>query len=124
MKQKYYIYAVILLILIISISLYNQQSRDTWPPPNVVKEHGESGQWVLVNELAILGSSQDVKSLVAEFDGEITVEVPETGTYQVKFPVSSLEELDIIANKLREKEPGIQVMYVIVMRPTGPGEPQ
>lgn len=124
MKQKYYIYVVVILVVVlIGIYLYTQQSKDTWPPANVVKEP-ESGQWVLVNELAILASGQDVESLVAEFDGEITIEVPQTDTYQVKFPVSNLEELDVIAEKLREKKPNMQVTYALVMRPPRPGEPQ
>lgn len=119
MKQIYLLIAVILAIAI-GAYLY-QQSADSWPPPNVVQE--TSGQWVLVNELAIL-SGQDVELLIEEYGGEVTVSVPETGSYQVKFPVSSLEELDIIADKLRAKQSSIQVIHVFVIKPSNPGEPQ
>ena len=115
--------AVALIISVVGIYLYTQQ-QGNWPPPNVVKEPGEGGQWVLANELVILASGQDVQSLVAEFGGEITLYVQETDSYQVKFPVSSLEELDVIADKLRKKENSIQVMHAFVMEPPKPGGPQ
>ena len=94
-----------------------EESADTWPPPSVVKEPGEAGQWVIVDELVILASGQDIEALIAGFNGEITLHAPQTGSYQVRFPVSSLEELDVIADELRKKESGIQVMRVIVMPP-------
>ncbi len=124
-NKLFFIFTVIVVALIISIIgiyLYTQQ-QGNWPPPNVVKEPGEGGQWVLVNELVILESGQDVQSLIAEFGGEITFSVPETDSYQVKFPVSSLEELDVIADKLRKKEKGIQVLHVFLIPPPKPGEP-
>ena len=121
------VYGVIFVVVVALVGGYfflSQKSVTQWPPDNVVMEPGESGQWVLVNELVILASGQDIKSLVAEFGGEITVSVPETDTYQVKFSVSTLEDLDIIAGKLQEKERGIQVIHSIVMEPPIPGEPQ
>ena len=125
MQRKYYILLVFILVVFITgIYFYTQQSKDKWPPPNVVKEPGEGGQWVLINELIVLASGQDVELLVSKFGGEITHSVLETGTYQARFPVSSLDELDIIADKLREKEKGIQVMHAFVIEPPKPGEPQ
>ncbi len=124
MKQIYYILvAVVLIVSVVGIYLYTQQPEDTWPPPHVVKLP-ESETWALDNELVILASGRDVESLVREFGGEITISVPETDTYQVKFPVSTLEELNAIADKLRKKESGIRVIYAFVMRPPEPGEPQ
>ena len=78
----------------------------------------ESGQKVLANELVVLDSGQDVESLVKEYGGKITVKVEETETYQVKFPVSDLNDLNIIADKLRRK--GVEVTHVIVMNPPTP----
>jgi hypothetical protein len=75
-----------------------------------------------MNELAILASGQDVATIVREFDGEITVSVPQTDTYQVKFPVSDLEELNEIARELEER--GLRAQHVIIMRPPIPGGPQ
>ena len=118
MKKKYYFIITVALVIIIAVGFYfYNQSQGSWPPPNVVREPGEAGQWVLVNELAIIASGQEIMPLITEFGGEITIFVSETGTYQVKFPVSSLEDLDIIADKLREKENGIKVMRAIVINP-------
>ena len=113
---------VIVLAVIVGAGVWSWRHLEeepvaTWPPPNIVKEPGEGGQWVIVDELVILTSGQDIESLITDFNGEITINVPQTGTYQVKFPVSSLEELDIIAEELRKKESGIQVMRAIVMPP-------
>lgn len=74
----------------------------------------QSGQRVLVNQLAILGEGQDVRAIVAEHDGVITVAVPETDTYQAKFPVRSLKQLDAIAWKLQRR--GLKTQYVVVVK--------
>ena len=87
-------------------------------PDNVVVEP-ESGQLVLVNELAILASGQDVGSLVSDFGGEIVLGVPQTDTYQVRFPVSSLAELDIIAAMLEQQ--GVRAQYVLLGEPLSTG---
>lgn len=81
-------------------------------PENVVVEP-EGGQLVLVNELAILASGHDVSAIVAGLGGEITIAVPKTDTYQARFAVSSLAELDAIAAKLEQR--GLRAQYVIVM---------
>lgn len=125
MKLKDFLFyssiAAILVILLTGIFIYTQKPKSTWPPPNVVND---GGTWTIVNELVILNSGQDVKSLVNEFGGEITISVPETDTYQVRFPVSSLAELDAIADKLRKKENGIKVVHVFVIPPPEPGSDQ
>src|SRR5690242_10185373 len=76
----------------------------------------KSGQRVLVNQLAILGEGQDVRRIVAECGGTITVAVPETDTYQAKFPVRSLKQLDAVARKLQRR--GLKTQYVIVTKPS------
>ena len=74
----------------------------------------QDGQWVLVDELVILGEGlQNIPQLVKEFGGEVTVAVTETATYQVKFPVSNLSELGLIEKKLKEK--GVRTFKVIVI---------
>lgn len=79
----------------------------------------------IVNDLVFLAvSSKDIGSLVAEFDGKIVSQVPETGTYEVRFPVSSLEEVDTIANQLRERRKGIQIVHSYIYEPPKSGEPQ
>jgi len=94
--------------------------EDTDLPENAVAEP-ESGQLVLVDELVILASGQDVGSLISGFGGEIVIAVPQTDTYQVRFPVSSLAELDIIAAKLEQQ--GVQAIYVFLGGPATLGEP-
>jgi len=122
-NMKNIIIVILLMVLVgAGIWVYLREPAYTWPPPNVVKEHGEGGQWVIVDELIISTSGKDIESLIADFNGEIIIDVPQTGTYQVKFPVSSLEELDIIADELRKS--GIQVMRAIVMPPPRLNEPQ
>ncbi len=76
----------------------------------------KSGQRVLVNQLAILGEGQDVRKIVAEYGGTITVAVPETDTYQAKFPVRSLKQLDAVAKKLQKR--GLKTQYVTVTKVT------
>ncbi len=52
------------------------------------------GQVLLAQELAVLGGSRDdVLAAVEPYEGVITVEVSETDTYQVAFPVESLDQL-------------------------------
>lgn len=77
----------------------------------------KSGQRVLVNQLAILGEGKDVRNIVAECGGTITIAVPETDTYQAKFPVRSLKQLDAVAKKLQQQ--GLKTQYVIVTKPSG-----
>jgi hypothetical protein len=82
----------------------------------------KSGQRVLVNELAILAIGQDIPSIVKEFGGVLTVSVPETNTYQARFPVKSLNKLERIAKKFQKR--GVKTLYVVVMNPPIPGSPQ
>lgn len=92
--------------------------EDTDLPDNVVVEP-EGGELVLLNELAILACGKDVSSIVAHFGGEIVIAVPQTGTYQVRFPVSSLAELDAIAARLEQQ--GVQAIYVLLGGPLSAG---
>lgn len=90
-------------------------------PPDVVVDP-DTGQWVVVNELTILASGQDVASLVTQYGGQIVLSVSQTGTYQVRFPVSDLNQLKAIKKDLEKK--GVQVILAIVLRPPRPGEDQ
>src|ERR1051325_1062848 len=63
----------------------------------------KSKQRVLVDELVIFSDSKDVASIVAEYNGVVTIAVRETDTYQARFPVKSLNQLDVIADKLRKR---------------------
>lgn len=83
-------------------------------PENVVRDP-ESGQWVLKDELIILSSGQDVRALVSKYDGKIVLAVEETGSYQVRFPVTSLEELAKIQRELEKQ--GLQVYLATVILP-------
>ena len=82
----------------------------------------KSGQRVLVNQLAILGEGQNVRVIVAEYGGTITIAVPETDTYQAKFPVRSLKHLDAIAKKLQKR--GLKTQYVLVTKPSKSNKPE
>lgn len=63
----------------------------------------ETSQDFLPRELAILGSGNrdQVVDAVARFGGTITVEVPQTETYQASFPITTLQELIEIRDALR-----------------------
>jgi hypothetical protein len=98
-----------------------QELEAKWPPANVVKQPG-SGQWVVVNELIILATGQDIPSVIEVFKGKIVRFVRETDSYQVQFPVQNLDELNWIKEELRKR--GIRAVYAIVMKPPSPGEPQ
>jgi len=74
-----------------------------------------SGQYVLVDELTILASGEDIVGIVAEYDGEVVLYVPETDTYQVRFPVKDLKELEQIRVALESH--GITAYYSIVLKP-------
>ena len=97
-------------------------SWGTWREKDIVVDP-TSGQPVLVNELVILGgSSEEVTDAVRRLGGRITVAVPETESYQARFPVHNLTELDTIADQL--KGGGFQAIYVILVGPATPGLPQ
>jgi hypothetical protein len=124
MKKRYYILiAVVFVVLVasaVSIYLYTQQPEDepedTWPPPDTV-ELSPGGDVVSYKELILLFgwnssiSLEDVESLIGEFGGEITDSIPQTYTYEVKFPTSNLEELDIIADKLLQKRSDMEISH-------------
>lgn len=73
----------------------------------------ESGQKVLTNELTILGSGEDIGSLIKPYRGEITASIKETDTYQIRFPVSNLDQLKVIQSKLRQK--GLTVYLSLIL---------
>ena len=93
-----------------------EESKDVWPPPNVVKAPGEGGGLVIYNELLIT-AGQDTESFVAEFGGDVTDRIPGFG-HRVRFPVSSLEELEVIVDKLREKDSNVQVSFSYIPIPS------
>lgn len=112
-------FGVIVLTALVSLSIsrpisFSQDKHAVIDP--------KTKQRVLVNELVIFAEGKDVASIVVEYDGVITIAVPETDTYQARFPVKSLKELDLIARKLRKR--GLKVQYAIVRKPPGPNRPQ
>jgi hypothetical protein len=107
---------IALAVMLVALGVLSLGTND-WTmgqPDDEVVIDPKSGQRVLVNQLAILGEGQDVRAIVAEYGGTITVAVPETDTYQAKFPVRSLKQLDIIARKLRKR--GLKTQYVVVVK--------
>lgn len=84
------------------------------PDENAIKDP-ESGQWILGDELGIFADEQVINDVVYSYRGELTISIPKTSTYQVKFPVSSLDELNVIKQELENK--GIQTMYVRLLAP-------
>jgi hypothetical protein len=113
--------ASVLIVASVGGCLSEQELEAKWPPVNVVKEP-KSGQWVVVNELIILATGQDIPSLIKVYKGEIVHFVKETDSYQVRFPVRNLNELNRIKEELRKR--GIRAVYAIVRKPPSPGEPQ
>ena len=110
------LFGVLTLALLGSLSLLPSSADDD---DEVIDP--KSGQRVLVNQLAILGEGQDVRTIVAEYGGTITIAVPETDTYQAKFPVRSLKQLDAIAKKLQKR--GLKTQYVLVTKPSKSNKP-
>jgi hypothetical protein len=104
-------------VVAVSVSMTTFVSKD-----DRVVVDPKSKQRVFVDELVIFAEGKDVASIVAEYDGVITISVPQTETYQARFRVKSLRELDAVASKLRKR--GLKVQYVIVRKPPGPNEPQ
>lgn len=74
----------------------------------------EDGQKMLAKELVVF-SEKDLKIVQEEFGGVVTVEIPETETYQVRFPVSNYDELMEIQRQLQER--GIKVSRVFLTDP-------
>lgn len=103
---------VFLVFALVGLFLW-QQSKTKWPPKDVVELPG-TGILVYENRLSILGSGQDIQTIVKEFGGEITLSIPETDTYEARFPVSSLMELDEIKNQLNVR--GVEADYSIVVQ--------
>lgn len=104
---------VLLALTLVGLFL-SQRSQPAWPPEDVVRESGTGG-WVYVNRLTILGSGQDVEEIVKEFDEKVIFSIPETTTYEVEFPVSSLNELGQIKGQLEQR--GIQAIFSAVLQP-------
>lgn len=112
---------LLILITLLALGIFTFL-RYSKTPNNVVIDP-ESRQKILVNELIILASDKEkVSKIVKEFNGETTISVTETGTYQVKFPVNNLAELNIIMGKIINS--GIKVQHVLVLEPPKPGGPQ
>ncbi len=85
----------------------------------------ESGQFMLNDELVILNSDADINAVIKKYNGIITFSVPETSTYQVRFPVSSYGELSDIKDRLNNENKGkLSASYVLLIMPPNPGEPQ
>lgn len=110
-----------MILAVASGFLCAQKTGDKWPPANVVREPA-SGQWVVVNELIILATGQDIPSIIEVYKGKIVQMIKETDSYQVRFPVRNLDELNRIKEDLAKR--GIKAVYAIVMKPPRPGEPQ
>lgn len=87
--------------------LYNLKSSK-----KIVTDPG-SGQRVIQNELTVLTSGQDVVSLIKPYGGTVVLEIKKTNTYQVRFPVKDLSELDVIKTELNKK--GVTATYSMVI---------
>jgi len=124
MKKHLLIIITVLVALLTVIYIFTQSTQNTWPPPNVVKEPEPAGQWVMANQLTILASGQDIPAIVESLGGKIIKSVPQTDSYQAEFPVSNLNELDVIADQIRQKAKGAQVMRTIVQDLSSPDGPQ
>lgn len=112
-------------------STNTMKNSDTVQTPNIVERSVGADKAIIIDGVAVnhlvflasIESPEDIESLVSEFGGKIVVSVPETSTYEVRFPVTSLKEIDIIADKLRKKS-GIQVVHAYYYESPKPGEPQ
>lgn len=131
MNNKKLLVGVVVIVLAIVAGLYaylfnstsdNYRKPDTLETINVVRD--SDGQLLIGDQLVILASSQDVRPAIKELGGTITIFVKETNTYQVRFPVKSLEELDLVAKKLKEKVSDIQVVRAYITELPTPGGPQ
>jgi hypothetical protein len=120
LPAKAWIFVVVLVIAVILALSLLPLSRGVRLPENAVLDP-ESGQWVLKDELILVLEGQDVNQLVAEFGGEITFAVPEGDTYQVRFPVSNLAELERIHSELEER--GIVAARAILLNTPSPDGP-
>lgn len=102
---------VIFLILLFATFLIGSLLTNTGSKQN--KDVIRNG--VVTDKLVILGSGNKSKidEAISKYQGKITLEIKETETYEVKFPVKSLEELNTIKNSLNEM--GIKTVsdYVI-----------
>ena len=80
-----------------------------------VMEDPKTGARIVKDSLVILASGQNINELIKEFDGTITLNVKETDTYRVKFPVKNFQELEEIRTKLEAR--GLTVVYDPVIDP-------
>jgi hypothetical protein len=115
--SKIILIAVILVLLIMSYLIFwkEKDSERIFIEPR-------SGQPMLKDELVILTSGADILSVIKDYKGVITVSVPETGTYSVRFPVSSIDELNRIKDSLNLNNKGkLRAMNsLIILEHDGP----
>jgi hypothetical protein len=71
-----------------------------------------SGQRVLMGELIVVGAAALAEPAIARHHGSIRRHVPETSTYEVRFPVSRLDDLEATARALRARGLTVSFAYV------------
>jgi hypothetical protein len=123
--SKLIISALIVVLLIVGGLFYwGSKYRDRINNDRIIREP-ESRQYILKDELVILNSTADINAVIKKYNGIITFSVPETSTYQVRFPVSSYAELSDIKDRLNNENKGkLSASYVLLIMPPNPGEPQ
>lgn len=95
-------------------TIQNQPTPKSLRPPdeNAVRDP-ETGQWVLENELGIFGSQQEIDTITQNYNATVTIDVPQTSTYQLKFPVQSLDELKTIKAELEAQDYDVSLVNLM-----------
>jgi hypothetical protein len=121
---------IILTSTLVIVAAYLSWTKLSTKPPylvnNPIQETDPIQDGVYVNRLVILGSGNDgeIKQAIMKYQGEIILKVKETETYEVKFPVNNLDELNEIKDNLNRK--GIKTVndYTIDSDKLNPAGPQ
>ena len=112
---------IIFTIFLIALLIITIATKTSSKPSKDIIEDG-----VIINKLVILGSGNktEIEEAVKKYQGEITLEVKETQTYEAKFPVDSLDELNEIKDGLNTM--GIKAVndYAIDLDKLDPAGPQ
>lgn len=88
------------------------------PMPTESRDSEEGPDGVLDQELALIGGDRaEILAVVEEYGGEVTVEIPETSTYQARFPVETTQELIALRDELRDR--GFRAVLVTDFHPEG-----
>ena len=118
-KKRVFIIFILIIFALLTVTILTKIAPA--PPSKDIVEDG-----VITNKLVILGSGNktEIEEAVKKYQGEITLEVKETQTYEVEFPVNNLDELNDIKDSLNTM--GIKTVndYVIDLDKLNPADPQ